>query len=395
MKLHKRQARYSGKLFPNGEFCYGWDSASYKHESHQSKQHERAYDAQYYPVVIKDEDGQIVHTEHIMLEQGIREGIIKQSDETDAQRLILSLPQSLHKSPKRRKRGITGDARRKLRNAVWLMEKEYGTKNLTFATITIPPLPQEVRKYLNLSWGEFKRKVIQEITRRLKRAGSPPYVVEVTEVNTGRYAKYGDLYLHSHLVWANNRTSVPSKRKKENEYRRGRGNTWAIDIEWLRSMVLRLLINHIEAGEILEMLGREKFSVAEILLPRIEVARVRKTVAGYLAKYLSKSMKGLADMIEESPSLEEELPWQWYYLGGGIRKLVLAAIRPIDTVQADCINCITKSTEDSKKYLVWCFPIILQMSDEFAFLAGQLGKLTSEGLSLISALYTAYTGSGF
>lgn len=337
---------------------------------------------QYTPIQVFDEDWNVVREEHILIDAGLRAGILKPSPEIEAQLLILSMPQSSHTPLKRRKRGMTGDARRKIRNAVFLMERKYSAKRLTFCTITLPTLSPSFRRYLHLNWGNFKRQVIQQITRRLKKAGSPLYVVEVSEISFKRYAKYGELYLHMHLVWANTRTSPRSERSAENPCRAGRGNAWAIDIEWLRPAIHSILLNFQEKTD--RFLGGVDKGEEEVLpLPRVEVARVKKSVSGYMAKYLSKAQKGLKELLQAFPELEEEIPYQWYYLGGGIRKWVLAEISPLDTLSADAINFLSDSAGESKEYLLYSYAIILVFDAESSFLAGRLGKLTRKGVEFI------------
>lgn len=378
----QRKRQYKGKLFPNGEFTYGWDSASYKAEIKQSREYQRLEDGQWVAVVAYDEFGEVSQKEQVFY-SAIAE-IGKMSPERKTSLLNLAYPVNPHKksTARARTRGITSAAKRMIRNAGWLLQKENALKDLTFWTITIPPLPEGFREYLMQNWGNFKRTIIQSISRRLKNHGRSGEIIEVTEIQEKRYIRYDELYLHSHLLWSNRQVKSPLNRAKG---KNNKGGEWAYPIPatWLRGRVESLLRKWFaawrerqEGGDTLEISWDGRFT------PNIRYEPVRSNVVGYLAKYLSKGGKQLAEIMDRESQRLPQLPRQWYYLGGGIRRRLSVLIRPFSNNVADLLNWVFGIPDLKESAFSWVREITIT-HNERVFRAGLCGQLSKLGGQLV------------
>lgn len=199
-----------------------------------------------------------------------------------------------HKPPNRPEKygklGQTGYGKKMVRSACTILERRYRGR-LTFATVTMPNLPRELRRELALVWGEFVRQALQWLSRRLKAKGLPSVVCSVTEIQPSRIQAGNGGYLHLHMVWPNRKT--------------GKGN-WAIDCMDFRTW-------------------GEAFLLRRGLLPdgewiNIDTQLVRKSAAAYLSKYMSKGGSTLELFAEENGW--DAVPGQWWNLTKPLRDAV-------------------------------------------------------------------------
>lgn len=188
------------------------------------------------------------------------------------------------------KKGITGLGKKMVKSAATLMQKMPG-KRLTFCTVTMPTLPPELRRELALVWPELVRQLIQWLSRRLKSVGLPPLICSVTEVQPGRLEAYSEAYLHLHLVWINHYA---------------RCGNWAISVDLLRTWLS-------------EFLQRKGLWVSDAWV-NVDVQRVKKTAAGYLAKYMSKGVAEIEELAKDCGW--DAIPGQWWNLSASARNLV-------------------------------------------------------------------------
>lgn len=178
--------------------------------------------------------------------------------------------------------GMPSQARKKVRSSAFLIQQRYGHKRLSFLTLTVPPLPSvEQERLLASRWHDATRYFLRRLKQLLHRAGLPPLVVGVTEIQTQRYESTHQFSLHMHLVFVGRRTE-----------RSG----WGIHCHEFRSAwkeVLELILGHQIYSKALE-----------------NVQGVKKSAEGYLGKYMSKSKNEVEKVIESGD--EWMLPKQWW-----------------------------------------------------------------------------------
>jgi hypothetical protein len=152
---------------------------------------------------------------------------------------------------------------------------------VTFATITMPALPQGMRRQLALCWPELVNQLLKWLSRRLEKKGLPKIIVSASEVQPKRLSESGEAYLHLHLLWVN----PPGKK----------GN-WAVNVLHLRSWVADFLIR------------RELWAADSHV--NVDVRSVKGNKACYLAKYLSKDGNIVAEAANDIGW--DALPSQWW-----------------------------------------------------------------------------------
>ena len=208
--------------------------------------------------------------------------------------LDLTVPGNSHsgavRPEKYGKLGITGYGRKMVKSAATLIQKMPGRRT-TFATVTMPTLPKQLRRELALEWPEFLRQLLQWLTRQLRKSGLPGLVCSVTEIQPGRLADYEEAYLHLHLVWPNHG---------------GRYGNWAVDCDALRTWVA-------------EFLQRRGLWATEAWV-NVDTQEVRKTAAGYLSKYMSKGVAEIEEFAKDCGW--DAVPGQWWNLTKPARDLV-------------------------------------------------------------------------
>ena len=162
-----------------------------------------------------------------------------------------------------------------------LIDSRLPSHRVTFATVTMPTLPPELRRQLALAWPELVTQLLRWISRRLERKGLPKVVVSATEVQPGRLSELGEAYLHLHLLWVN-KPAIAGQ--------------WSVNVLHLRAWVADFLI-------------RRGVWAADAHV-NVDVRSVKGDKACYLAKYLSKG----GDIIAEAAADIgwDALPSQWW-----------------------------------------------------------------------------------
>lgn len=264
--------------------------------------------------------------------------------------LDLTTPRNSHSSSNRPekygKMGITAYGRKMVKSAAMLIQKSPG-KRVTFATITMPTLPQQLRRELALAWPEFLRQLIQWISRRLKSIGLPALVCSVTEVQPGRLKGSCEAYLHLHLVWLNHYA---------------KSGCWAIDVVQLKTWCSEFLIS--------------RGIWAQTAWVNVDTQQVKKTAAGYLSKYMSKGGDSLEDFASDCGW--DSVPGQWWNLSKPARDLVVKFTHSGDAVGAllETVIQFSLSEQELSRYHV-LIPAVLTW-DGHERIAGWFGVLHAD-----------------
>lgn len=188
-------------------------------------------------------------------------------------------------------KGITRYGQKMVRSGAYLIQRRYGLRGTCFLTLTVPPLSKEERMGLAQEWGDVMRQVLQQLCRELKRAGQPPLVVSVTELQSGRSRRYREAYLHAHLVF-------PA--------RRAIGTGWCVEVDSFRLWYKQLLERKI---------GRTLDSV-----PRVETKTLRSSAEHYLGKYMTKGAGDIQGIIDDLG--EASVPGQQWNMSNELRSRV-------------------------------------------------------------------------
>jgi hypothetical protein len=255
----------SGKIWPTGEFSFGWV---------KQRPDERldSREVTYCPPGWFPGDGGFEPGESWL-------------DSCRAAALDLSnLPNSV-KNAKRPetygRQGITGYGKKVVKSVGALIDSNLPLHRVTFATITMPSLHQQLRRQLALAWPELVTQLLRWISRRLEKKGLPKIVVSASEVQPKRLSESGEAYLHLHLLWVNSP---------------GRRGNWAVNVLHLRAWVSDFLI-------------RRGLWAADSHV-NVDTRGVKGDKACYLAKYLSKGGDIIADAAKDIGW--DALPSQWW-----------------------------------------------------------------------------------
>lgn len=269
--------RVSGKLWPTGEFSYGTFT-----ERPDERLDDRPPEFHYEdaPAPLDSTNLPNSHSEPQCLVSAGSEGTKKETA----------------KRGKYGRRGITGYGKKMLKSGCLLMEEDSRRFRLTFATITLPPLPDEVRRSVSEDWGRLTNRLMQWLSRRLERQGLPKLIAAATEVQPGRLKETAEAYLHLHLVWPNHR-------------KRSKG--WAVNPNDVRTWLISYLSKH--------------HGVSDIEYINIDTQQVRESASGYIAKYISKGSEEVDGIIADLG--ESALPGQWWAMTKDLKNWVWSVLQ--------------------------------------------------------------------
>lgn len=196
-------------------------------------------------------------------------------------------------------KGVSRHAARMTRNAAFLLESKYPLKRLGFYTFTLPRVSETSDYAAAKEWAEIVRIFLQSVTRLLSAAGLPTSYVGCTEIQEGRYARYGGLPLHLHIV------VVGKQANRKN---------WAIHSDQWRALWRSAVMGRCpEFSEV-------SFSAS------VDTVVVKKSAAGYLGKYMSKGVQALGAILADDPGLAEFMPRSWSHCSLKLRRAVGARI---------------------------------------------------------------------
>lgn len=259
--------------------------------------------------------------------------------------------------PKRLPRGLTGITKKgriQVREALFLLERDYGFSRLSFLTLTIPNLkPKTMARVLN-QWSKVVKAVIRSIKTALAIAKLPTSVVAVTEVQPKRLASFGEVGLHVHLVFVG----------------RHAGRQWAISTKDTDRMWSGALSTH--AGH------KVLTDTACTIKP------VTKSPIAELSKYMSKGAQICKDVIEAG--LERFLPSSWWSITNDLRAAIKEGTIIIRNLPAEVITAITTG---NPLWMLWRKVIEIELPSAYTWPCAVVGKLTEFGYSQLLQYHTA------
>ena len=248
-------------------------------------------------------------------------------------------------------KGMTSNARRKVRSSAFLLQERYGKERLSFVTMTVPPL-HDVQLELRLAsrWHDAVRYLLRRLKSLLRLRGLPPYIVGVSEIQTSRYARLGQFPLHIHLV------VVGRKRKR---------GPWGIHYSEFRKAWADILEGIV--GTPIETRYLEN------------VKEVTKDAGTYLGKYMSKSQNEVEKVIADGN--EWMLPKQWWFSSQEMKRM-LKARTSHGRLTGQLLEAMVHEVWDNPGEYpdLWLRKISIRL-DDFDYTAGWIGKIPLEWVS--------------
>lgn len=253
-----------------------------------------------------------------------------------------------HQTPTRQRyglKGMTSEARRKVRASAYLLQERYGKGRLSFVTLTVPPLGDRKSELLLASkWHDAIRYLIRRLKRLLRQRSLPQTVVGVCEIQVKRYASTGQFPLHIHLVLVGRRKSRGGWGIHYSEFR----ETWA--------QILEGIVGHSIETRYLE-----------------NVKEVEKDAGNYLGKYMSKSQNEV-DKVREDGN-EWMLPRQWWFSSKEMKDwLQSRTFRGKSTGRL--LETLVHEVFDNPSVYpdLWLRKVSIRL-DDFDYTAGWIGKI--------------------
>ena len=242
-------------------------------------------------------------------------------------------------------KGMTSEARRKVRASAHLLQERYGKGRLSFVTLTVPPLGDiQSERRLASRWHDAIRYLIRRLKLLLHERELPRCVVGVTEIQTKRYASSGQFPLHIHLVLVGRKRSRGAWGIHYSEFRKTWGN------------ILQLIVGHPIETRYLE-----------------NVKEVEKDAGNYLGKYMSKSQNEV-DKVREDGN-EWMLPKQWWFSSKEMKDW-LQSRTCRGTSTGRLLETLVHEVFDNPSVYpdLWLRKVSIRL-DDFEYTAGWIGKI--------------------
>lgn len=197
---------------------------------------------------------------------------------------LSNVPNS-HKTPEKRSprgsKGLTAHGRDVIRNSCEYLDWRFGSKNLSFLTVTLPTVSEEENAAIVEKWGDITRTFFQAIGRLLHAKNLPNWIVGCYEIQPQRYEESGIAVLHIHCSFVGRKPY----------------GSWAVTPRQARKCWRSAVVSSVPS------LANRDFSASENL------QRVRTRLGSYMAKYMSKGFVGLGDVAAVP---RERHPSSWY-----------------------------------------------------------------------------------
>lgn len=213
-----------------------------------------------------------------------------------------SLPSGLEKPKKDYGRnGITSKGRLRVRDGATILENKYGRRALTFATVTLPAMPDNCLQEICQQWGNYVNRLVEEIKRELARHNAPLEIIYCTEIQENRYKTYGQIAPHLHLLWY----------AYERDIHGASIGRYAISADKLREINQRVINRIIPDYQI-------------NVSASVDVQKVKKSAANYLGKYMSKGGKVVEQIKKDGNA--DQLPRSWWGVTKELRQEIIKSI---------------------------------------------------------------------
>ncbi len=196
-------------------------------------------------------------------------------------------------------KGIPRRAARIVRNAAYLLQKESGRENLTFATVTIPAMPVEDMRILHENWGKVTELYRLGLRRHLRKKGLSGQSVGVSEIQEKRHKRTGLPVLHLHTVFQG----------------RAPFGHWALSTKAHDKIWRKAVMAVVPHSPVCFK------SAANLQM-------VKTSASGYLGKYITKGVSEVARVVADG--FAEWLPRQWWNCSRDLKRQI-----DVETIRVD------------------------------------------------------------
>lgn len=245
-----------------------------------------------------------------------------------------------------RRKGISTHGKRLVRNAALRLEREVGTRNLTFLTLTIPGIQEQGALAVCENWSEIVRVFQQRLKRMLVAKNLSGEMVGVTEVQEKRFAATNVVALHLHIVFQGRQFY----------------KAWALNPKEVRAAWKAVISPYLPVTS-----GEFYWDAAENMQP------VRSSASGYLGKYMSKGAKTVEAIYTAFPDIK--LPACWYLCSNSLRSKVRKRVTYFTSKTFPMFECIITS-ERSSDDIQWLQPIDIAIDNSKLIRVGYVGRMS-------------------
>lgn len=354
-----RTRQLKGKIYPTGEFSFGYDSANYVVEKRKSTLYDRLQALSHH--LLREDDGEPWGLLPLDVAQVYCPSEVLGQEERLT--LGLSTSRNQHNRPRRYgAKGMTSYGKKMVKSGAYLLQEKYGKDKLRFLTYTLPAMSEVFRWYVHENWAYFVKSLMQQLIRELGRNGGQIFdYVTVTEVQEKRLKSFGTVYLHLHIVLIGGGE-------------RGRNLISSARSDRILGKLLRTMAKRCQK-ETGHLPGR--WETRENLSGRLE--RVKRCVVGYLGKYLSKGSRH-NNAVPDGERVRY-YPRQWWTISNRLRREIKERIVNGATALFSLIESDEKVRED---WVVWMLPITKVWNDK-VYTLGYTGRLRKGWESLLEA----------
>jgi hypothetical protein len=251
-------------------------------------------------------------------------------------------------------KGISQAGKQAICQAGYLLEKYYTTRRLGFYTLTCPYKDDVDVWYFNLSFAEIMRRYFQEMKREYARFGLKWRYVAAYEFQPKRFEREGVAALHVHYVAP---CYLPHS------------TTFVVSANTIRRIWARVCT---------QVVGVEACTNASV-----DAQIVRKSVSGYLSKYLSKGGDMLSRIAEISPEI---IPRRWWGMSAQMRADISANTVKLPEAVALHLYCGGDNDPKALLHLTYKQYIYVCIHGEEKKM-GMVGRLCKAGMSALQPEY--------
>lgn len=251
-------------------------------------------------------------------------------------------------------KGISRQGKSAIVQAGYLLEKYYTPRRLGFYTLTCPYKDEIDVWYFNISFAEIARRYFQEIKREYERFGVKWRYVAAYEFQSKRFERDGVAALHIHYVAP---CYLPHS------------FTFVISADTIRKIWARVCT---------QVVGVEACTKASV-----DAQIVRKSVSGYLSKYLSKGGEMLDRIAEIAP---EVIPRRWWGMSAQMRADIAANTVKLPESIALHLFCGGDESPEGLLHLTYKQYVYVCIHGEDKKM-GMVGRLCRDGMSALQPDY--------
>lgn len=221
--------------------------------------------------------------------------------------------ESSRESKKYGKTGITRYGKKSLSCFGAILQDRFDRSCLGFGTATVPNYSDEILLIVGSEWGQITRRFFQKLKRHCEKQGKQFVYFGCTEIQEKRYRTYGIPVPHLHFGYV---------------CRSSKNSAWYFTSSTVRRFWQESLI------ESISRVGAYPEDEDVCYRASIDLQIVKKSISAYMAKYVSKGVKIVGEIVERG--FGKNLPSQWWFASMQMKKWLKESI--IRMHQAMCAS---------------------------------------------------------